>query len=703
VTNLFRVAASPIGAPAQTRRIRTLLAVAVALALSLLFAPSAGAVVTTIGGQTFGSQPHATDLDTFSFSPISVLQYGGGPVVHASSTYAIYWDPSILRPGDPGRPGKYHGDWQRLTNQFLHDMGENSGSLGNVFSLTSQYTETGGARAAYSSVFRGGYADHDSYPADGCTDPEPALNRNFACLTDQQLRDELRTFIAANELHAGLGTIFYLMTPPGVTICMDAGGINGHCSDSALSNPWSAESLTPSPEEEAEHQSYANSFCSYHSTTSTLSSETALYAVIPWVAGTYGSNLKPANRSGSDCQDGSVIMQEPNQDGLNSFDGFYDHALPDVLINQIAAQQIATITNPLFNAWDEPISGNEVPDQCRNWFEAPPVVQGSGTPDEHTGAAFYTNQTIGGHSYYLNTEFDQAAHYYDYPGLPCVLSNNFLPRFTAPNPVNAGDIVSFDGNESVVTLEQSANAGPSSQPLYRANFAWDFGDGTTVSGPGYSAENPPNPLYASVFHAYRYGGQYQVTLTITDAGGDIASANQTITVVGPPPPSEGPGGSGSGGAAGSGTGAQSPANSTSSPGGGPTTSAPAPVARASATSSSLGQALRRGLAVTYTVNEQVAGQFEVLLDKHTAQRLKIGGPTAVGLPKGSAPALVIGRALVVTTKGGHSALHIKFSKSAIAHLRRVHRLSLMLRLVVRNAASQNPQSATVVSTVVLHR
>ncbi len=671
----------------------------------------ARAQVVTVEGQQYGVQPHATLEDIFSPNPFTRLQYGGGPVMATNATYAIYWDPAVLRPGDPGRPGKYHGDWQQLIDQFLYDIGANNGSLGNVFSLTPQYTEANGTRAAYISTFRGGAVDRDQYPSDGCTDPDEADNENFACFTAAQVREEVKNFVANNRLHAGLGTIFYVLTPPDVTICTDTGGIMGHCSESAKKNPWHVESLTPTLLEKEEQASYQNSFCSFHSATTVAGgSEPLLYAVIPWVAGTYGGALEmlPRNEDGADCQDGSLIEQEPNQVELAP-DGYPDHALPDILINQIAAEQFATITDPMLNGWTEPLSGNEAPDQCRNWFEFPPVIQGSGSPDEHTGAGHYFEQVINGHSYYLNTEYNQAAQYYAYPGMRCTFGNNFVPTFTAPNPVNSGDIVGFNGAESDITLEQSADPTPGAQPQYRANFSWNFGDGTpVVSGPGFSGTSASSPLYASVFHSYQYGGAYHVTLTVTDAAGNIASFSQDITVNGPPPPPPAPEGGPGGGTPnetppntgtttgkGSGTGSVPPQ--------GPGGTVPGPFATASAGNHSLTRALQKGLVINYSVNEQVAGHFEVLLDNVTARRLGIKGRQAVGLPDGSAPSLVIGQAILVTTKGGHSSVRIKFSKRTNERLRRTRNVKLLLRLVVRNSATQHPQSTTVLSPVTLHR
>ena len=683
--------AHPAGARHPVRRALTIpLAVAATLLLMLALAASpASAIVTSFGGQKYGLEPHAT---TGTFIPnLNALQYSGGPVMHANSVYAIYWDPAVLRTGDPGAPGKYQGDWQQLINGFLKGVGAESGGLGNVFALTGQYTESGGARAAYKTTFRGAYVDHHTYPSDGCTDPDQSLNKNFACFSDLQLREELGSFIAANKLHAGKETVFYLLTPPGVTVCIEA----GHCSDSSAADPWGVLSG-------AEKTSYEHSFCSYHSTSSIAGGETAVYAAIPWTAGTLGSALKPANANGSDCQDGTKEIEEPNQAGLSP-GGTYDHALPDLIINQIASQQVATVTNPMLTAWYEPLSGNEVPDQCRNWFEAPPVVQGNNTPDEHTHAGTYSNQTIAGSSYYLNTEYNQAALYNEYPGIICELHSNLAPSFTAPNPVNAGDVVGFDGNESDITLEQSADPTPSSQPLHRAVFTWNFGDGTTVSGPGYSDENPSTPLYASVFHTYQYGGTYEVTLTVNDAAANSATVTKQVTVVGPLPPSEGSasGGSGSTSSAASGSPAAGAAAATAAAGSKPPLSAP--VATAAALPRSLRGVLSKGLPVRYSVNQQVAGHFEVLLSRATARRLKIGGAPATGLPAGTSPQVVIAKAILVTTAAGRSTVTIHFSKHTASRLEGMRSVPLMLRLVVRNASSQSPATTTVLSRFILHR
>ena len=44
-----------------------------------------------------------------------------------------------------------------------------------------------------------------------------------------------------------------------------------------------------------------------------------------------------------------------------------------------------------------------------------------------------------------------------YPGVACLSGVGLVPQFTAPNPVNAGEIVGFDGMESNITLNASVS------------------------------------------------------------------------------------------------------------------------------------------------------------------------------------------------------------------------------------------------------
>jgi hypothetical protein len=307
---------------------RATLALAVTLTAVLLFAASAGAFVTTVESAKVGLQPRSTLLlgseinQEHPLEPEAFNNAQGNAIVSASKTYAIYWDPT----------NNYDGDWQHLIDTFFHSMGADSGTLANVFAVDAQYTDAANQHALFKSTFQGAYTDTDAYPTSGCTDPEPMeavsligaeiAPHEFApiCLTDQQIQKELEAFIAQHSLQKGMGTIFYLMTPPGVTVCLDSGGIGGHCSDfvgevAEIEADDKAKKLAEEKHEayvESEnYKSYKHSFCSYHSDISASNSaggeNTILYGVIPWTAGGLGDgNLLFATDQDSayDCQDG---------------------------------------------------------------------------------------------------------------------------------------------------------------------------------------------------------------------------------------------------------------------------------------------------------------------------------------------------------------------------------------------------------------
>ena len=772
---------------ARGRFLAAFLAAAFMLAL-LVMAPPAGAVVSTVEGLKVGLQPR--DLASVKDGTL-VGQFrdeGEGPVLPSNHTYAIYWDPT----------NSYHGNWQESINTFFHGLGEGSGTLGNVFAVDSQYTDPANQHALYHSTFNGAYTDTNHYPTSGnCVDPSP-LHKGLAitCLTSKQVQEQLEAFIAQHGLPKGLENIYYLLTPPGVTICLKA----DHCSD----YPATPKQIEIDEEDHVEPEAYKiykNSFCSYHSDINPDSApdgdaNTVLYGVIPWVAGGEGDfHLAGEDQTEAyDCQDGGFYFnpktstegkehpkvstteeeekrlaaeqkedselttyesqeqkglitkaefeakrteiktkktareatekteretrektedpheQEPNQDGRGE-DGSYDGGLSDLIISQIGVEQQNIVTDPLLNGWQDS-AGNEVTDECRNFFA--PYLGGAVNAVEFTEAGTLFSQTIGGVDSYIGDAFNLAAAKVAYPGVPCIGGANLKPSFTAPNPVNAGELVGFDGMESDITLDAGVRfAGGKEEPTYPV-FRWNFGDGSPeVSGyaPGAPSLNSPEaapceapwlaPCAASSFHAYEYGGTYQVTLTVTDVAGDTDSVTHEVTVDGPPPPAPSTPTGPSSPSTSAATSTTAAATAGGSSAGSSPAAIPAPTAVAAIVPQKLRSALRKGLVVSYSVNEQVAGSFQVLLSAAVAHRLGISGPAAVGLPAGSPAEVVIAKAVLVTTKGGHSAVHIRFSKKTAARLSHAHNVSLMLRLVVRNAATSDPASTTVVSNATL--
>ena len=178
-----------------------------------------------------------------------------------------------------------------------------------------------------------------------------------------------------------------------------------------------------------------------------------------------------------------------------------------------------------------------------------------------------------------------------------------------------------------------------------------------------------------------------MTLTVTDVGGNNASYSDTVSVAGPPPPPPAPG-TGPGGPAGA---------------GGSTAKVVAgPQRRRCRHLQDAQTRHQQGPGGPLLVNEQVAGRFEVLLGSAAVKHLRItNAPVATGLPAADGQQRVIARAVLVTTQGGTSTIHIFFPNGHRVRLAKVRKVSLMLRLIVRNAASSSATVATVITGATL--
>jgi hypothetical protein len=734
--------ADTVSLPARRARRGLALALASAALVAALLAAAApagaivaavktGASTTTVGLQQRTQTNWPANKLIVEGSPASFANESGHVVLHGANVYAIYWDPQNL----------LHHEWLAKIDNFLQRMGASSGSQTVPFADIPQFRDRTNTGAVYKYVFEGSYSDTAKYPAAGCADPNPSFTSTpITCLTDAQLREQLQSFIPTHGLVRGMGTIFYLLLPPGVAVCVDAAATR--CSDFKVS-------ASEEEKEERKSAGYKESFCSYHSVISPTNEvsgdgNTILYAVIPWSAGTAGAEgLEPPHepepekrvyKEAFDCQDGGwdpskheekpekpkeqteaekeafnkatteekarlakqrVLegphIEEPNQEIENEGKGEWgDHAagLADLIINQIAIEQANTVTNPLLNAWQD-LLGREVTDECRDVF-ANTVGEGNGGSIEgsvnagfHTEAGNLSNvglssPELGALRYYIQNMFSLTG------GGKCEGGAALVPRFTAPNPVNANEVVLFDGMESTVGLLETQAFAPSGPPTRTyAQFSWNFGDGTPeVKGyaPGAPLCELPwlTPCAASILHAYASSGTYRVTLTVTDVAGNTAHVSHPVTVYGPLGYGSGAGGSGAG--------------SSAAGKGGP------PLASVSVLSHSLRSMLRSGLLILYSVNERVTGRFEVLLDKRVAHKLHLRAPTATGLAKDTPAQMVIGKSILVTLGGGHSKMRIQLPRSVTSRMERLHSVSLILRLVVRNAVGG---TATVLTPIKL--
>lgn len=599
-------------------------------------------------------------------APAKALQWHGGPVDTATDVYAIYWDPVKA----------YRSDWMQLIDGYLHNVGADSGKLGNVFALNAQYRSAIGERASYNVTFRGAYTDTAPYPASGCFEPKVQPR----CLTDAQIRTELKRFVATERFPTGREVLYYVLTPEAVTVCLDEGAGSGNCSTSNKELKEEEEDMTGLAQE-------ATGFCGYHSVIEPGSASPIVYAVQPWVAGHAGHvlnespliNLVPTGATLA-CQNGKKLV-EPNQRTGFTRNSDYETGLADVIIGDLSLEQADIMDDPVLSSgWFQDISNAEQSDMCRWAFGAKnkEEKEKEEKKKEGTEAETVSNQVIGGNPYYLQFGYDSTGISSGH-GATCWNGVELNPHFTATNAVKGGDVVAFDALESSMTLAANLTGVnfESDEPFTGPEYEWQFGDGSSA-GPTHEA---------SVFHTYKYPGNYTVTLKVTDSGGYIRSFSAVTPVGGPPALAAPPAAAAT---------ASSAASSSTGSG-----SLGAPTISESVLSRSLSKAVHLGLAVHYKVDEQVAGHVEALLDGSTAARLGVKGRTATGLPKGYPREVVVGSAVLVTTRAGQGTIRIKFSKTIAARLAKAHTVKLTLRFVLRSASRTGVRTATSLSTVTL--
>ncbi len=614
-------------------------------ALFALFVSPASALIeqVKVGSETIEVGVQARQWAKVNRAP---LQYHEGPIDPASYTYAIYWDPT----------GAYHSDWMRLIDGYLHDVGAASGQLSNPFALNSQYTGPNGTRAGYRSTFRGAYTDNAPYPATNeCKEPlaQPT------CLTDKQIRAELKRFIAAEGLPTGREIVYFVLTPPAVTLCLDETG-TGACStsDKEIEEEVATEETLNKPGSAAN----TTGFCGYHSVIEPASGSPIVYGVQPWIAGHAGhvtreiplANLLPTGAALA-CQNGHILF-EPNQ--ATSFVHFdsYETGLADLIINSLSLEQSDIVVNPLLsNGWFQNVTNAEQADMCRGVFS--PVKEITKEEKlEGTHAEKVGNESINGDSYYLQYAYSSVGVTSGQANV-CWSGVELLPHFTATNPVDHSDIVAFDALESSMTLDANPRELKLDEPYTVPIYKWEFGDGTST-GPSSSA--------ASVLHSYRGGGEYRVTLTLTDSGGNVGSITQTIDVNPLPPPAP-PASSGT--ASGSSSAISGP--------GGPTiftlTALLIPESRSAL--------LRNGVALRASANQPADGVASIFISAGEARHAGIHFKRHQSL-------VVVGRGTIKGLSAGTGTFHLRLSKKVMARLRRLGRVVLTVQLLALDKSGQ---------------
>ena len=333
-------------------------------------------------------------------------QPGGNPVVHGAETYAIYWDPQDF----------YHGDWQELIDGFLSRPAATAGCSRTSSPWRASTPTVTNVPAAVPVELPRRLHRHLPYPENGCTDPHPAGIRRSAHRRHHRMPDatrrcehELERFMPNTACRGhGRGLLHPHASRRGCASTQAA----THCSDYTLRKRNSKKN-----KKQRQLRKQLLQLPRRHQPDAGDDANTILYAAIPWTA---GARRRPPDSGtttpGYDCQDGGFEprpnrrrsrgkakrsdenaeaerrirtkkakkkaknrkpetapegphIQEPNQDGRSAPTATTTTGLADLIVNQIADEQQNIVTNPLLNAWQD-AEGNEVTDECRNFFAA---------------------------------------------------------------------------------------------------------------------------------------------------------------------------------------------------------------------------------------------------------------------------------------------------------------------------------------------
>ena len=629
--------------------------------------------------------------------------YRGGPVMHKNETFALTWDApypdgtqrhywSLTR----GYVEQYLRDVAdssgslsspyAVTTQY-QDSGGRAQNASVFGGGCIDYGVVGNSACEYGNPTGAG---HD-YPAMNASHDCTVSGASFVdgeylntvCLTDAQIQDEISTMVSQTGIvgrtQPGYTPLVTLLLPPGVDDCLDSdaalcsansvqtppqpvllqtstggtvgagtyqveitydmnsgqtppstwqtitttgststitvqapptvSGENGwyaYIEDStgayrlqgSENNPGVDYHLTAAPTTSGAIPPTEMAFCSYHSQVNVNGTEVS-YVVQPWTAGT------PC-----DEPDAPTIAPNPPFDVL-------ERDIGTRLVSPLSQSEMAAITDPSLNGWVSH-GGGEIEDAlgcapAGNGLDTTTLGSSSQNP--------YYIQREGNNAGVL--EFDPATYF------GCAPVVNLEPQFVAPSAVDQGDEVQLDGSATASTLI-----------VPNQGYSWNFGDGTTATGP-------------SVVHTFSKAGSYQVTLTTTDRGGNTNTLTETIQVLGATGQPAGP------------------APTTAAPGSGGSSSTALNV-HLQLMPQSLKGVLRSGIAVRVTSNQPANGIATVSITRAAAKRAH--------LKVGKGPSVRIGIGTIASVKNGTIILRLHLSKRIVKKLAHVGHLNLMVRL-----------------------
>lgn len=469
-----------LGAPAQAVLVRTRTGHVVSFQPTVARARTARGLAQGIHltRRSPGTTSSRTPLRTAgSYTPCleaeaACLTYYGGPVMRTTTLTPVFWNPA-------GLGLKYPSGYEEEIEAFLTNLAADSGKATNFFSVLPQYYEKVGLatnHVAYSVTAGPALRDTDALPTalgDTCTSP---FGASRPCVQDEGVRAELRALVKSQSLPTGIGHEYVVFFPEGIDSCFNEGGAE-------------------------DRECSGTGYCGYHGTLNAATSEEVEYANEP-------DNGDPEYKGG--CSGAPKVTA-----GAATINTTSHEVSESVTDPQVGAPTASWYDqNKLFVENEVEPEYGEIGDMCAWEFlqgsKALGIYSGEGGASEGE-----TNQTINGHHYLLQTEWDNA---HSTCSISAEAAAAAVPSAApsasfvhAPNGVAlTGEAVSFDASASTGTI---------------SHYEWNWGDGSPAqSGTSPTAEH----AYSSTGGALRK--TFTVTLTVTDSKGETASVGKAVEV-----------------------------------------------------------------------------------------------------------------------------------------------------------------------------
>jgi hypothetical protein len=446
------------------------------------------------------------------------MDYNGGPIMPSNTDFMLMWSPQGL--------GAYPQGFTFGIARYFTDLQHDSGGNQNVDSIDPQYNDLTGAVAKYEVKFGGVLVDTDPYPPAQCpVGGTGAAGTVTNCLTDVQIQQEIAKFVTSHHLPADLSHEYYLLTPPHVESCFTSDPTTGFGGCSA------GEPLNIA------------AYCAYHQNTATTTM--VLYANMPYDAdnplcqdGNYPNGLisdGEINGGLAHEHNESVTDPLPNDAWTNGAGPDQGEEVGDECENGQMGTPLGTAPNG--SPYNQVINGHfywyqemwsNYTHSCVQRVTLPrptPIARETATAGSGTTMTFDGSRSFmpGGASEFtwqmnavLNApvaETTTPTFTYTFPGTGAFSTGETVFRSDGLS-AGAGGIVVTGKNGFQPAFTYSTARGPgrndrtvqfnalttvSGQPVM--NYMWEFGDGTTGSGP-------------SPTHTYDHPGAYTVTAVL---------------------------------------------------------------------------------------------------------------------------------------------------------------------------------------------